>query len=311
MAAHLGDHAELPYEKLPPDLSRTLSMYGIDSADWDKIRSTKWSDDRGNWVTPEGLQGLGLKPREFDALDSKLRTYFADRVDIAVPTPGASERRIATMDTKAGTPLGEAVRLMMLFKSFPITVANKIMTRDIYGQGANSIGEWLLNDHKGKFHLATMIAMATVGGYLSMAIRDAINGKTPRELITDGEINYDVLNEAAIRGGGVGLMGDLMLHDYERNFTSFLETAAGPVLGQLDTVAQTLTKAKHGENVTKQIGKLTVDNIPMINLFYVRPVLNYYVLWNLEQMMDPNRIRNMQKSAERNHQEYFMGPAAR
>lgn len=312
MAAHLGDHADLPHDQLPADLSKTLSLYNIDKVDWEYLRKTAWSDDRGRWLTPEGIANIpGLTDRLKDQLDSKLRTYFADRVDMAVPTPGASERRIATMDTRAGTPIGEAVRLMMLFKSFPITIANKIINRDIYGRGANSVGEWLMNDHQGKFHLATLIAMATAGGYVSMAIRDAINGKTPRELMTDGRINYDVLNESAIRGGGVGLMGDLMLHDYERNFTSFLETAAGPVLGQLDTAAQLLTKAKHGENVQKQIGKLTVDNVPMINLFYVRPVLNYYVLWNLEQIMDPNRVKNMQRSAERQHQEYYMGPASR
>jgi hypothetical protein len=282
-------------------------MYGINAPQWDLIRKTA-TDGR---ITPDGLDQLNLGKRDRDQLETSLRTYFQDRVDFAVPTPGASERRILLGDTRAGTPLGEAIRLMMIFKAFPATVANKIMTRDVYGRGATSAMDWLMNDHQGKFHMASLIAMTTIAGYLGNSMRAMLNGKTPPELASDGKINADVLGEAAIRGGGLGLMGDLILKDYEHQTSSLLENIGGPVLGQADLLATTLTRARHGEPIGPQVGKMITDNMPFINLFYVRPALNYYVLWNIQQMMDPNRIERMRHSAEMQHEQYFMGPAAR
>lgn len=310
MAAHLGEHADLTHEQLPPELQKVLNLYDIGSKQWDQLRGTAWSTDAGQrYITPDKIDQIpGLDARGRDKLDTSLRTYFQDRVDYAVPTPGAAEKRLVTMDTKAGTPLGESIRLLALFKSFPVTIANKILTRDVYGNGANSVGQWLLNDHQGKFNLATMVAMATVGGYLGMSIRDAISGRTPRDLMTDGKMNWDTLNEAAIRGGGLGLMGDVMAHDYDKNYSSFLESAGGPVIGQADTVARMMTKAKHGDDFSREAGKLTIDNLPFANLFYIRPVLNYYVLWNLQEMMNPGTINRMQKAADQQHQKFWMNP---
>lgn len=324
MSHHLGGYANKEWADIPDDLRRVLSLYDIGDKHWDAIRSTaeggqiganlsKVSDDLLKPLVESN--GLLENPESYarmrDKLETQLRTYFADRIDMAVPTPGASERRLTQLDTRAGTPLGETIRLMMLFKSFPITIANKILTRDLYGRGANSISEWALNDHRGKFNMATMIAMATASGYISSVLRDAMNGKTPEPLVSDGQINYHALADSAIKGGGLGIMGDIVVHDYDRHSSSFLEQMGGPVVGQADTLARAATKMKHGEDVTREIGKMTLDNTPLINLFYVRPVLNYYVLWNLEQMMNPDKIRNMQRSAERDHQQYFMGPAAR
>jgi hypothetical protein len=155
MAGHLGSHADVTFTQLPPETQGVLKLYDIGGREWDLLRKTAWEDGKGNrMITPDGLKQLNLKPKELDKLETQLRTYFQDRVDTAVPTPGASERRITTGDTRAGTPLGEAIRLMMIFKSFPATVMNKVITREVYGRGANSIGEWLMNDHKGKFYMA-------------------------------------------------------------------------------------------------------------------------------------------------------------
>lgn len=329
MAAHLGEHADLPHGELPPTLQKVLGLYDIGPKQWNVLRDTAWTTEKGQrYITPDKLDQVpdtaidtlikdrGAEPspngrlRERDRLDTQLRAYFADRIDYAVPTPGGAEKLIVNQDTKAGTPLGEAVRLLMLFKSFPLTIAHKIISRDVYGNGAMTAKQWLLNDHQGKFNLAMMAAMATTGGYLGMAIRDGLHGKSPRELVTDGKLNWDTVNEAAIRGGGLGLMGDLVAQDYERNYSSFLERAAGPVLGQLDPFAQMLTKAKHGENFTKEAAKLTVDNLPLINLFYVRPVLDYYVLWNMQEMLNPGTLKRLEDSAEKRHQHYFVTPSA-
>ena len=259
----------------------------------------------------------GLKPttanilRERDALETALRTYIADRVDYAIPTPGAAERKYSTFDTQAGTPLGEAIRMIMLFKSFPITVMRKILGREIYGRGADTLRDWLLHDHRGKFNLAMMMAMGTAMGYVSGTIKDALKGRAPKPLIDDdGSINVRNLNDAALRGGSLGIMGDVLLTEYDASYNGFLEHMAGPIVGQANALLDIKTRLSQGKNISQPAGKLLLDNAPMINLFYIRPVMDYLILWNLQEIMSPGSLRRMERAVERRtHQEHFIRPS--
>lgn len=328
MAAHLGEHSNLKFSELPGELSNVLSLYDITPSRWEAIRMHSVDHDGAKLLLPSDIKvpeetlialvkerGLTPSPaniaREADALDTALRTYIADRVDHAIPTPGSAERKYTTFDTKAGTPLGEAVRAIMLFKSFPITIMRKILGREIYGRGADSIKDWMLHDHKGKFNLATMIAMSMAIGYTSGAIRDALKGRTPKPLIDeDGDIVWKNVNDAAIRGGSLGILGDVLLSEYESNYKGFLSSMAGPIVGQADAVMDIKTGLQRGEDVTKSSGKLLLDNAPLINLFYIRPVLDYIVLWQMQEMMSPGALRRMESSVERNNKQgFFMKPS--
>jgi hypothetical protein len=348
MAANLGEHADLRFEELPQELSRVLTQYDITPLRWDAIRSTVVDARGGQMILPDQVSQIpltraealsrgdmegawngrsiedlvldrGLTPtranilRERDALETAIGTYIVDRTDIAVPTPGAAERKYSTFDTKAGTPLGEAIRMMMLFKSFPITIMRKILGREIYGRGADTMRDWLLHDHRGKFNLAMLIAMGTAAGYMSGAIRDALKGRTPKPLLLDdGSINYAALNDAAIRGGSLGILGDVLMSEYDSTYRGFLESMAGPIVGQLDQVFDIKGKALEGKNVAQPTGKLLLDNAPMINLFYIRPVLDYLVLWNLQEMMSPGSLSRMESAVEqKNHQGFYIRPTER
>lgn len=330
MAAHLGENSHLSFDELPGDLSKVLSLYDITSSRWDALRSTAYTPEGsiGKFITPdlahtipeETIKGLiaesGKKAtdanvlRERDRLETSLRTYLADRIDIAVPSGGAKERMYATMNTQAGTPVGEAMRMIMLFKSFPLTIMDKIVARNIYGNGANSLKEWLMNDHKGKFNLAMLMAMGTAGGYLSGVARDALGGKNPKPLYTDQGPNWEAINDSAIRGGSLGILGDMLLSDYDRNFKTFLGAVGGPILGQADAVMALKGEALAGKSIAGPAGKLLLDNAPLINLFYLRPMMNYLVLWNLEEMLSPGTLRKRESAVERkNHQDYFLKPS--
>jgi ElaB/YqjD/DUF883 family membrane-anchored ribosome-binding protein len=328
MSANLGEHADIAFKDLPMELNRVLSLYEIGPKEWDLLRSTAYDHPSGNWgklitadqisrLTDEQIATLGegeMTPQKLiklrNRLDTQLRTYISDRVDYSSPTPGHAEHAITTMDTKSGTGLGEAIRLLMLFKSFPVTVANKVLKREIYGRGSMNVKDWAMNDHKGKFNLAQLIAMTTAAGYIGMTIRDALKGRTPRELITDGKINYDVLGDAAVQGGGMGIMGEMVTRDYGQGMNSFLQSAAGPVLSQLDEVARIKTKALEGDPVGAQLGKMAMDNTPLLNLFYTRPILNYIVLWNMQEMMNPGSLERMENTVEeKNNQSFFYRPS--
>lgn len=242
-------------------------------------------------------------------LEQKLRTYFTDRIDMAVPTPGAAETKFLTFGTQSGTPLGEALRLLTMFKSFPTTVTRKIMGREVFGRGSRTFREWLAHDHKGKLHMAQLIAMTTIGGYMAGVLKDAAKGRTPKPLVADGKIVWPTINEAFLRGGGAGIMGDFMFTEYDQSFNTFTGVMAGPVFGQADMLAAGVAKTIRGEDPTREFSKTLLNNVPFINLFYIRPILDYFIIWNLQEMVSPGYVDRMADSVEsKNQQEFFVDP---
>lgn len=332
MSAHLAEHADLKHADLPNEIGRALNLYSINELEWDILRKTVWKDSNENaHITPDQVELIpdsqidrllkqqdlketqGNRNRARQDLETSLRAYFSDRVDIAVPTPGAETKKWTTLGTRAGTIEGEAVRMLMMFKSFPIAVLGKIMGREIYGTGSESIGQWILNNHKGKFHTAQLIAMTIVAGYMSGAIRDALKGRTPKKLIDDdGKIIPKTLMDAASRGGGLGILGDFLFNEYDKQYQTLTGSLAGPVLGQLDPIAEIGTMMKRGEydKALDRSGKFFKDNSPYINLFYLRPILDYFVFWNLQEMMDPGSLKRVEEAVQkRNNQGYFLKPS--
>ncbi len=157
LASDLASHVNKNFDELPIELRNTLAMYNIDADDLKLLRGVdrKGPDDR-EYIFPAMVNDL--QPAQMDKIISKrtgrtditdamrqqfkddfrtrLAAYYADSADSAVPTPGARERAIMNQGTKRGTPLGEAIRMVMQFKSFPITFVTKGLQRQYYGRKA-------------------------------------------------------------------------------------------------------------------------------------------------------------------------------
>jgi hypothetical protein len=166
-----------------------------------------------------------------------------------------------------------------------------------------------MNDHRGKFDLAMLMAMGTALGYVSMSLKEMVAGRTPKPLVQDGELQWNVINDAAIRGGSLGMLGDVMLTQYDNDYRGFLKTLSGPAFGQLDTLFDMKSRAMAGESIKGPAGKLLIDNTPFINLFYLRPVLDYFVLWNLREMLSPGYLQKMDERYRDAGQEYLIEQA--
>jgi len=325
MASHLGRLAPKEHGALPPQMQMLLNEYQIGAVEWDAIRSITKEVDGNPWVTPDGIQFLpdehfprvlkawdlkdtpANRRRVIDTLETRLRTYFVDRVDFAIPTPGTAERKYTTLGMPPGTPLGEAMRTLLMFKTFPITVMTKVLNREIYGRGADSFMDWLIHDRGGKMPILMLLAMTTIGGYMSGAIIDALKGRTPRRLVTDGEIEWGTLNDAMIRGGAMGLLGDVMFTEFDRHYKTAANYVLGPVGGQL-TELFALPRSSHPAAET---GKVLLNNLPFMNLFYIRPILDYLVLWNMQEMMSPGYLRSMEDQVrDERAQDFWLEPSS-
>jgi len=328
-AITLGEHGKFDHGQLNDDLRNLLNIYDINAPDWNLLRSHTYDVGGRTYLTPDRVneipesriiseletRGIGVSDgniRRFrDQLETKLRALISDQVDDAIPTPGGRERRLSYWNTEPGTARGAAARLLMHFKSFPITVWERAVKREVYGHGSKSVKQWLLSDRKGNFRMLQLIALTTIGGYISMSIKDALRGRKPRRLKNDdGSFNADVVLAAMKRGGGLGIYGDFLFTEYDRSYSSVVNVMAGPVVGTASEVIGTASQGIRGKDITRPAEKLALGNTPFINLFYIRPVLDYLILWNIEEMLNPGSLTRMEKSVEKhNHQGFLVRPS--
>lgn len=341
---HLGIMADKAYENLIPSLRQVFNQYGITSAEWDAWRSTVYHtapdgsirEGRGNgaeaWVTPDRFKDItdesidrllgdrkipvseNNRKRARSELESKFRTWLTAQRDEGVLMPGSKEHRLATLGTQAGTGAGSLMRLVTMFKTFPITVYTKILQREMHGNGARTMMEWMQSEKNSNFHTTQLVAMLTAAGYLSLAIEDAVTGKVPRTFYNDrGEYDQDksltLLRDSFIRGGAGGIMADLMLREYDEGYKNIVRTVGGPVVNETMKGAALLSDTARGQLNPREAVSFIKGNIPYANLFYVKPALDHLVMFNLYEMLDPGYLRRLERETRKEQQEYWLKPS--
>ena len=321
MSNHLAENAAKTWDKLDPKIQNVLRQYDIKAGEWEIYRKYGVQDHQGTkYMTSDGLSDMtdadvaaylksqtGKEPTKRqvqegrDELISRLDSYFQDRSDHAVPKPGAAERAIMQQGTSAGTLEGEALRMIMQFKSFPISMARRALGREIYGtvDGKTDIGA-----------LVHLMVATTLFGYTSMVLKDLLKGREPRQFQGDLAKDTKLMFAAMSQGGGLGIYGDFLFGEYSRYGRSFLSTLAGPTFGQIDDLAEIWTRVRKGEDVGANVLRMAVNNTPFINLFYTRQAMDYLFLYELQEMVNPGYLRRMESRIMReNDQRFFVPPS--
>ncbi|MCC8461187.1 MAG: hypothetical protein LN545_04270 [Candidatus Megaira endosymbiont of Carteria cerasiformis] len=252
LSNHLAYYTKHSYKKAPIELKSNLKRYGIDEKDWQILRSfiQKANDGREYIIPPEWTAGSD----QINETATKFKTYLKDRVDTGISTPNALERYAATWGgTRAGTPLGEAVRFLMQFKQFPVTYWMR--GRKDY-QGTPKV-------------LATMLILSTIGGYLSISADKLLDGQEIPEL------DNHSLFASILKGGGLGLYGDFIFGQYNRYGHTLTQSLSGPVFSITDDIASIYSNLKDG-NTDKAVAEaesIMHRYTPGRNLFYLAPAL--------------------------------------
>lgn len=320
----LAKDSSLPWEKLTERRRQVMEYYGFTPQEWDLIRTTKYKWEDGlEMISPDKVQEipdeaiakyLGKEnpnaatiKRAKDLIEAKLDYYIADAVHEAVPSPTAAVRSIRTLNgTQRGEWSREFAELFFVFKGFPIKAA-MVMSRQAGTLGGIS----------GTMHAISLIAQAGMLGYLSMTAKDYLRGRTARRpWEQDGTINAKVWLEALSKGGGMGIYGDLLLSDYDKRYRGVTETALGPTLGEMANLVNLTGSVKRvamGEDKVEpfryELFRTVENNLPLINMFPVKPALEYLVMWQLKEALSPGVFRRTEKSVENhNYQEYWMEP---
>lgn len=285
MSHHLALQKGKAFGDLAPELQRTLGMFEIDAAAWDRMRAAgvKQAHDGVEFLVPDGLTPADAQ---------KLRRYVVDRADQAVLNPDADARAMVRQGTRAGTISGELFRFLAQFKGFPIAFTRQVLGREVYGR------EGLPGTLKG---LTQVMAATTVLGYAAMVVKDTLKGRTPRD-----PADPKTIAAAMVQGGGAGIYGDFLFGQYARSGNKPLESLAGPVLGTGAEVVNLWLKAKDGDADAGDALRLAVNNTPFANLFYTRIALDYLFLYDVQEAIAPGTLRRMEQRVQKDNGQTFL-----
>jgi hypothetical protein len=305
---------------LDPDLARTLSLYGLDAGKWDLIRqgATKFADGR-KYLVPNAaqdagddalgayLKAKGIKPTTAklrglrDEIEGQVRAYLTDRASFAVLEPDARTRATMLRGTRPGSVEGELIRFIMQFKSFSVATIQKQWGREIYGRGADTLGQALRNGNGELLGLAQLMAWTTLAGYGAMSTKDILKGKEPRN-----PLDAKTWAAAFVQGGGAGIYGDFLLGETNRFGGGLLQTAAGPTLGTIDDLHDLKNRLQNGDDSAAAALRVAIGNTPFANLFYTRMALDYLFLWRLQESINPGYLRRMERRVEKENGQTFL-----
>lgn len=321
---YLASNAVHKWGDLPASLRDMLGLYNIDEGKWDVLRIAALTEADGRkYMTPEGLQtvpyaalenyiqSMGRTPSEAavqnlrDDLAGALRAMMIDRMHHAVIEPNARVRAFMQRGTQPGTVSGEFLRFIGQFKSFPVSVIQMALGREIYGRGYDTLGDYLRRGKGDMLGLVTYLVMSTMLGYGAMSIKDMLRGKNPRPV--DDPTTWAA---AMIQGGGLGIYGDFLFGKFNRMGGTLTGSAVGPVGNLLDTAADLWTRIRSGDDFAASAFQAALQNTPFLNLFYLRTALDYLFLYQIQEALNPGYLRRMERRVEReNGQTFFLPPS--
>ena len=109
-----------------------------------------------------------------------------------------------------------------------------------------------------------------------------------------------------LQGGGLGIYTDFLFGNIQ-NSTSALATAVGPIPTEAARVLSALNYAIKGEGgkAGKQAYYSIKENIPFLNLFYIKTAFDYMIGYQMMETLSPGSLKRMEKRMKESGQEFL------
>lgn len=262
------------------------------------------------------LTAVGLSLRDQNRAVSKLLGMIADESEYASLAQDLNTRAAVTRSTQKGTIEGEFLRSIALFKGFPMAMVSRHWSRMAemwrHGDKASSVA-----------YGAGLSTALTVFGALAMQLGALARGEDPMDMDPAGQHGGRFWTAAFFKGGGAGIVGDLvyqaMGQGESKSGRSLAEgvvsALAGPVAGSLaegtsiaggNLVKLMKDKETHAGAETV---RFTKSHLPFVNLWYAKAAVDHAGLQDLQEMLSPGYLSRMQERAQRDWgQSYWWRP---
>ncbi|PYE25097.1 hypothetical protein C8J32_10450 [Rhizobium sp. PP-CC-3A-592] len=264
----IARQAETSFDKLDPAFSGYLKRYGFTPEQWDKLRVTPP-------IKADGAKFFDVNGVEDQALADRLMSAILDERRFAILEPDARVRGAMTAGLQRGTFMGEIVRSATQFKSFPMTFMMTHIMRTAVQDGA-----W------GKTAAGLkLVTLMTVAGAVTSQMQSIVAGRDPQDMATQ-----EFWTQAFIRGGGGGMLGDLVYSSTTRGGDGLTEYAMGPGPGAIFSGVGDFMQAVSGNK--EMTGKMLAQHIkawtPGSSLWFSKIATDRLLFDNVQAMVDPN-----------------------
>ena len=220
----LGMHRELAWDALPGDLRDALERSGIENYDWQQIRTARPIESGGvDHVDPHAIGDRQVADR--------LMGYVLRYRAAAVQEATMKSRTATNMKQRAGTIKGEAVRSMVQFKGFAVGMLLK--------QGSLMAA---LGPRRAAVYGARFFIGMTIAGAVQIQVRELLKGNDPLPMDT-----VEFWERAALQGGGVGVLGDLLSAVTDPRIGTIGAFVAGPTASDIETLKRAFQTATPGD----------------------------------------------------------------
>ncbi len=298
----LAEHSARAFGDLP--FAEHLKRAGITSRDWDEIRALPlWEPEPGvTFMRPADVfQHLGTTRRAHE-LHDKFMAMVVDTSKQMIPEATIESATIFRGGTRSGTFRGELVNSAAMFKSFPVT----------FGQMHHRLS-LLQASRAGRLtYLAALVVAMTTAGLISTQLRQIADGKDPLPM-DDKNLYWTAL----LRGGGLGIYGDLMFQGVNRFGHGLEEILAGPLASTLNDFRNltlgNLVQAIDGEdtNALPEAIRLAKRTLPGSSLWFAKTLMSRMVFEQMEQAADPRAFYRYRRQINRERDrggDFFFAP---
>ena len=315
-ANFLAKQKNISFDKLNPRIKGLFEQYNIDSTKWDVIRKRTIvnSDDGKEFINIADLDKMSdaevkavtgidnLTKRQIkierDKFKSSVSGILLDRSTFAVIEPDARGKAWLTGGRMAGTGPGEAYRFFFQFKAFPFAIVQKTLSREISFLRQQGFA----NKARGITGLGSIFLTSALMGYISMTIKDLIKGKSPRD-----PTKIKTFNSAIMQGGGLGIYGDVLFQE-TRQGSEIGGSLLGPVPLTAFDILQSFKYLKDGKGdlAARSAHKAVTQNIPFLNLFYIKTAFDYIIGYQMMETLSPGVLERIENRMERDYGQEFL-----
>lgn len=306
-------YGRLSRSKAWADLDATdrelMEKTGLSERAWEVMRlADPVVDRKGNqlmsarsiYQIPDDKLKAFVDPQKVrDEVASQFQAHLLDEQGMAVVEAGLRERTWMSAGQKKGTGMGEIMKSMLQFKSFPAAFlmrhGSRMMSKPTL-QGKAAYGFLLF-------------AMTTLLGALVVQLKELANGNDPQTMwdSDDPQKTMNFWTRSAIQGGGLSILGDILVAGTDTSGRSATDFMVGPfgsdVKAVLGLTVGNFTQYYEGKdtNAANEAFRLVKGKIPAQNLWYTKAATNRMIFDNFQDMIAPGYREKLLRKAEREH----------
>ncbi|WP_298164588.1 hypothetical protein [Novosphingobium sp.] len=305
-----AEHIDQSFGDLAEPKRMALERYGINGKDWDRLRGVGPVEQGGlHLLRPGDLARTG----DADALATAIKFMNLIDSETKFAVPGESLRARTAVATlghsvrmERGTIGGELLHSANQFKTFSVIWMMTHLERAVYGRGGMGRLQYALS----------LPIFLTLGGYLADTMIDLSKGENPALEVTPMR-----LGRAMVRGGGLGILGDIAAQSMagQRGTTGPISGFfVGPTMGAVVDPIAALTLGNLGEagqgketHLSSELVRQMRQATPGSNAWYARAAVNRLLLDQLQEMVDPHyrqSFHRMARAAQERGSTYWWAP---